>query len=81
MFLVTSRNHYYSIRRFNNGEPLIIFDSLQDRPYIDNDIWDRIMLSYGETNFNRTNVYKIKAGDDIDCLDEPLSSSFFDGNY
>ena len=56
-YLVSITGHFYSMRRFNNGRPLWIFESLKPRPYIDNDQFHYLINSGGSLNY--TAIYQV----------------------
>lgn len=71
MFLITTNNHHYAVRRFAQGEPLYVFDSLLTKPLVENLFWIKFKqnLSCGSTGLS--NVYQIYH--DIEPFDSDAS--------
>ena len=60
--------HYYSMRRFTNGGPLWILDSLRARPYIDNNHFEYLINSCGMMNYLA--IYQVfdQSGQDLPAM-------------
>lgn len=77
IFLITANNHHYAARRFTQGEPLYVFDSLLAIPREDNLFWTKLKQNLSRSSTGSTNIYQVYQ--DIDSL--VSDASFTLGTY